>query len=64
MIIGVLRERFPGEKRVAVVPANVPGLIKAGHSVRIESGAGERAGFPDSEYSSKGASVASLAEVL
>jgi len=64
MIIGVLRERFPGEKRVAVVPANVPGLIKAGHSVRIEGGAGERAGFPDSEYSSKGASIASLAEVL
>ncbi|ASV74804.1 NAD(P) transhydrogenase alpha subunit [Thermogutta terrifontis] len=64
MIIGVLRERFPGEKRVAVVPANVPGLVKAGHTVRVESGAGERAGFPDSEYSARGATITSLAEVL
>ncbi len=43
MIIGVVREGFPGERRVALVPAALPALIQAGFEVVIESGAGEGA---------------------
>ena len=45
--IGVPREIFPGEKRVATVPEAVAKLIKLGFSVRVESGAGELANFSD-----------------
>ena len=55
MIVGVPRESYPGERRVALVPAVVPALVKAGLDVRIESGAGVSAGFPDSGYASQGA---------
>ena len=54
MIIGVPREIFPGERRVAMVPAVVPILTKAGLEVVVEAGAGASAGFPDSEYTSRG----------
>lgn len=64
MIIGILRERFPGERRVALVPGVVSSLTKAGHSVRIEAGAGTAAGFSDEDYAVKGASVTSFEEVL
>jgi NAD(P) transhydrogenase subunit alpha len=57
MIIGVLKESFPGERRVALVPATVPSLVKAGGSVRIEAGAGYLAGYPDDAYAEKGAQV-------
>ena len=43
------------EKRVAVTPIVVPALIKAGLEVRVESGAGLAAGFPDADYESRGA---------
>ncbi len=58
MIIGVPKETFPGERRVALVPAVVPTLVKAGLEVLIEHGAGETAGFPDSLYLGKGARIA------
>ena len=65
MIVGVPKESYPGERRVALVPGVVPGLGKAGLEVVIEAGAGESAGYPDSEYSEKGAKVmASRAEVF
>ena len=65
MIVGVPKESYPGERRVALVPGVVPGLGKAGLEVVIEAGAGEAAGYPDSEYSEKGAKVtASRAEVF
>lgn len=57
MIIGVPREIYPGERRVALVPAVVPGLLKAGLQVVIEAGAGAEAGYPDADYSARGASV-------
>jgi H+-translocating NAD(P) transhydrogenase subunit alpha len=57
MIIGVPREIFPGERRVAMVPAVVPILTKAGLEVVVEAGAGASAGFPDSEYISRGAKI-------
>lgn len=59
MIVGVPRETFPGERRVALVPAVVPNLTKAGLQVLIESGAGQEAGYPDSDYEAKGAKIAS-----
>ncbi|HVZ60798.1 MAG TPA: Re/Si-specific NAD(P)(+) transhydrogenase subunit alpha [Terriglobales bacterium] len=57
MIVGVPKEIFPGERRVALVPAVLPGLTKAGLEVVIETGAGAAAGFSDSEYTAKGARV-------
>jgi H+-translocating NAD(P) transhydrogenase subunit alpha len=55
MIVGVPRETFPGERRVALVPAVVPALTKAGLEVVVEAGAGADAGFLDAEYVAKGA---------
>jgi NAD(P) transhydrogenase subunit alpha len=65
MIVGIVKESFPSEARVAMVPALVPQLAKAGIEVVIESGAGEAAGFLNDEYSAKGAKVvSSRAEVF
>jgi len=55
MIVGVPRESFPGELRVALTPAVVPSLAKAGIEVVLETGAGVGAGYPDADYVSKGA---------
>ncbi|MCU0233488.1 MAG: Re/Si-specific NAD(P)(+) transhydrogenase subunit alpha [Thermoanaerobaculales bacterium] len=57
MILGIVRESFPNEARVAMVPPLLPQLAKAGIEVVIESGAGSDAGFLDGEYSAKGAKV-------
>jgi NAD(P) transhydrogenase subunit alpha len=58
MIVGVPKESYPGERRVAMVPAAVPALIKAGCEVLIEAGAGTAAGYPDPDFVAKGAQVA------
>ncbi len=55
--VGVPKESFPGERRVAIVPATVATLAKAGFSVTVESGAGVEAGFPDDMYKDKGAEI-------
>jgi len=57
MIVGVPRETFPGERRVALVPAAIPNLKKAGLEVIIEAGAGVEAGYPDADYVAKGAQI-------
>jgi NAD(P) transhydrogenase subunit alpha len=57
MIVGVPRETFPGERRVALVPAVVQNLAKAGMEVVVEAGAGYQAGYTDAEYTAKGAKV-------
>ena len=57
MIVGVPKESYPGERRVALVPMVIPNLTKAGLEVVIESGAGEAAGYPDSLYAEKGGKV-------
>jgi NAD(P) transhydrogenase subunit alpha len=65
MIVGVPRETYPREKRVALVPAVLANLAKAGLQVLVEAGAGAAAGYPDAEYSDKGAKIAaSRAEVF
>jgi proton-translocating NAD(P)+ transhydrogenase subunit alpha len=64
MQLAVPRETVPGEKRVALVPEVVPQLLKMGHDVAVETGAGLRAGFPDDAYTAAGARiVADSAEV-
>ena len=57
MIVGVPKESFPGERRVALVPSVIPNLKKAGLEVVIEKGAGSEAGYPDATYADKGAKV-------
>ena len=65
MIVGVPKETFPGERRVALVPGVVPMLAKAGLEVAIQAGAGAEAGYPDADYAAKGAKVlANRAEVF
>lgn len=59
MIVGVPKELYPGERRVALTPVVVPMLGKAGLEVVVESGAGERAGYPDAQYQDKGAKILS-----
>jgi H+-translocating NAD(P) transhydrogenase subunit alpha len=57
MIVGVARESFPGERRVAIVPAVLPSLTKAGLEVVVEAGAGQEAGYLDADYAAKGAKI-------
>jgi NAD(P) transhydrogenase subunit alpha len=57
MRIGVLQETYPGERRVALVPDVLPPLVKAGHAVTVQSGAGTAAGITDDAYTQKGAAV-------
>jgi H+-translocating NAD(P) transhydrogenase subunit alpha len=58
MIVGVPRESYPGERRVALVPAVLANLAKAGIQVVVQAGAGAAAGYPDAEYADKGAKIA------
>jgi NAD(P) transhydrogenase subunit alpha len=58
MQVGVPVEQFAGERRVALVPASIAPLKKAGFDVVVERGAGERAGFTDAMYAEKGARAA------
>ncbi|MFM7138200.1 MAG: hypothetical protein ACKO1M_14200, partial [Planctomycetota bacterium] len=64
MKVAVLKETFPGERRVAVVPAAVPALKKAGLDVAIETGAGLAAGFPDDAYRAAGVAIVSRDEAF
>ena len=57
MIIGVPKESYPGERRVALVPLVVPNLAKAGFEVVVETGAGVEAGYPDALFIEKGAKI-------
>ena len=57
MIVGVPKESYPGERRVALVPMVIPSLAKAGFEVLVETGAGAEAGYPDALYIEKGAKV-------
>ncbi len=59
LTVGVVRETFPGESRVALIPDLVPALDRSGLRVCVESGAGRAAGHLDDEYTSKGAEILS-----
>lgn len=62
--VGIVTESAPGERRVAMAPQAIAVLNKSGVELVLESGAGVRAGFPDAEYTSKKAAVASRDEVF
>jgi len=64
LIIGVPKEIYPGERRVALVPAVLPTLTKAGFEVHVQAGAGIEAGYPDSQYSDKGAKIVADRQAL
>lgn len=64
LTVGVPTESFPGEARVALVPGVLQALSKAGIKAIIQSGAGEAAGFPDSQYSEKGATIGTRADAF
>ncbi|WP_213271351.1 Re/Si-specific NAD(P)(+) transhydrogenase subunit alpha [Hyphomonas sp.] len=61
MKISVLKERRPGETRVAATPETVKKLVGLGHSVTVEQDAGTVAGFLDAAFAEAGASIASSA---
>ena len=63
-VIGVPKETFPGEKRVATVPEAVPKLAKLGFRVIVQAGAGEAANFNDEAYRAAGAAVVPTASDL
>ena len=64
MTIGVPRETYPGERRVAVIPRACEALSKIGASVIVEESAGVEAGFPNDQYTARSARIASRAEVF
>lgn len=57
MLVGVPKELKEDEYRVALVPAGAAVLRKAGHTVLVESGAGEASNVPDREYAIAGAQI-------
>jgi H+-translocating NAD(P) transhydrogenase subunit alpha len=62
--VGVPRETFPGERRVALTPRSSEALAKLGASVIMEASAGVEAGYPDNLYTAKGAKIVSRADVF
>src|SRR5205823_2838071 len=58
MRIAVPVETAAGERRVALVPDSVARLVKAGHQVRVQRGAGAGAFHPDQAYAAAGANLA------
>lgn len=55
LVVGIPKESLEGEHRVALTPVNVTKLVKAGATVKIESGAGMGSGFADEQYKAAGA---------
>jgi len=64
MRLGIMKETFPGERRVSIIPQVVPALIKMGFEVVVESGAGLEAYYSDEDYKNAGASIGSRDEAL
>ncbi|MDA9718575.1 NAD(P) transhydrogenase subunit alpha [Planctomycetaceae bacterium] len=64
MKVAVIKERFPGEHRVALVPTVVGALVKSDHDVLVESDAGLAAGFSDTDYEQAGGTIVSRDEAF
>jgi len=64
MLIGVPKEIYPGEARVAIIPSGIQALLDNGFDVVVQEGAGDGAHFGDEEYRACGASIAPSAESL
>lgn len=63
-IVGILRETFPGERRVALAPRHCETLRKSGLEVLVERSAGLEAGYPDKVFVARGARLANRSEVF
>src|SRR5690242_15022073 len=63
MIVGVPKEIKVGEFRVAMTPTGVQTLVQAGHTIRVQKGAGVGSGFSDQEYRQAGAKLVSAGAV-
>lgn len=64
MTIGVLKEIKPNEYRVAAIPATVQEIVRHGHKVLVQAGAGVGSGFADDEYRAAGAEIVADAETV
>ena len=64
MLVGIPREIYPGENRVAVIPSGIQILTGAGFDVMVQSGAGEASHYDDDEFRNAGASIAPDAQSL
>ena len=64
MLIGVPKEIYPGENRVALIPSGIDALLSAGFEVVVQEGAGDNAHFSDEDYRTCGASIAPSAQSL
>jgi NAD(P) transhydrogenase subunit alpha len=64
MLIGIPKEIYSGENRVAIIPAGIDALLSAGFHVIIEEGAGDNSHYNDDEYRNCGASIAPNAQSL
>ncbi|KTG43398.1 hypothetical protein cypCar_00019226 [Cyprinus carpio] len=64
LTVGVPKEIFQNERRVAISPAGVEALIKQGFNVVVESGAGESAKFSDDMYTNAGATIRDVKDVF
>ena len=64
MQIGVPLETVPGEARVAATPETVKKLVGQGHTLKVQAGAGIRAGITDAAYEAAGASIVDAATAL
>lgn len=64
LTVGVPKEIFQNERRVAISPAGVQALVKQGFNVIVESGAGEPSKFPDDHYSQAGGTIKDMKDVF
>lgn len=62
MIVGIPRETKTGEQRVALLPAAVERLVRAGHEVRVQRGAAEGIGLGDDDYAAVGATLGGVVD--
>ncbi len=64
MKLGVRGETEAGERRVALIPETVARLTRDGHSVQVQTSAGDNSGYPDSQFTEAGASItANVSEI-
>lgn len=64
MKAGILKDIKKGEYRVIATPVEVAALVEDGHEVKVQTGAGEMAGFPDGAYQDAGAVIVQTAEEI
>ncbi|XP_070618180.1 NAD(P) transhydrogenase, mitochondrial-like [Erythrolamprus reginae] len=64
LVVGIPKEGYKNEKRVALSPAGVQALVKQGFRVQVEHGAGEEAKFSDDQYTEAGAKIGDMKTVF